>query len=824
MKVPLSWLHEFVAVELPLDELVELMGRGGLEVEEVRRPGAGVTGVVVARVQEVRDHPDADRLVVVTVEDGDGERVVCAGARNLAVGDLVPLAVPGATLPGTGGTSITIERRDMRGVVSDGMLCSPRELQVADDHGGIMVLGDAAAPPGTDIHELLALGEPVIDVAIPADRGDLQSILGIARDLAAILDVDLEKAPDDPSPRDDGPVQVRVEAADGCAHYVGWAVQGLTVADSPWWLRRRLEACGVRSLSNLVDVTNYVMLEQGQPLHAFDTARLRGHEVAVRWGRDGERLTTLDGRQRVLAPDDLVIADADRAVALAGVMGGEDTEVGPATSDVLLEAAVFDATAVRRTSRRLGLVSEASVRFERGVDPSGTWRAAGRAVELLVELAGGTDAGARADGAGATAHAPIELDTGWAARFLGLPELSTDQQTELLRRSGTEVEVRDGGVVVATPPSWRGDLGRPADLAEEVARLHGYEGIPATLPAVSLQGGLTARQRAEREVRQAVRAAGFHEAHTYPFVGSDAFSLVAADDPGRVTLENPLQKDAATLRPSLAEGLLGVARRNVGQGRAGLALAELGRVFRPAGGTLARLAGAGATWSTRDGDPLPAQPMTLGLLAYGSRSGPGWRTPASSWGVFDLLAVLDEVAARLAPDSDDPTWRLERVATERPGLHPGRTAALRWRGIDVGVVGQLHPAEAEARDLPETTVLAEMVLEPLWEHLRAGPSPPRAARPIARHPAVAVDVAVVAPDDISYAAVEAAVREGAGDLLDGLWWFDEFRGEQLGEGRRSLAFHLRLQAPDRQLTDRDAEAVIGGVEESVERIGATLRR
>ncbi|MDP9023108.1 MAG: phenylalanine--tRNA ligase subunit beta, partial [Actinomycetota bacterium] len=379
MRVPLSWLAEFVTVQLPLDELLEVMGRNGLEVEEVRTPGAGVRDVRLTRVVEVAEHPRADKLVVVTVDDGDGQRTVCAGARNIAPGDLVPLAAPGATLPDGRGGTLTIERRDMRGVVSDGMLCSARELQVADDHAGIMVVDPAELPgraaPGTDIHALMPLGEPVIEVAIPADRGDLHSVYGVARDLAAILDVELAPPPDPTGSShvrgDHGTVPITVDAADGCSRYVGWVVGDVVPGPSPWWLRRRLEVCGIRSLTNLVDVTNYVMLELGQPLHAFDLATLAGPAIVVRWAVPGEQLTTLDGRTRQLQPTDLVIADRDRAVALAGVMGGRDTEVGTTTRDVLLESATFDPAAVRRTARRLGVPSQASVRFERGVDPEG---------------------------------------------------------------------------------------------------------------------------------------------------------------------------------------------------------------------------------------------------------------------------------------------------------------------------------------------------------------------------------------------------------------------------------------------------------------------
>ncbi len=839
MRVPYSWLTEYVAVDAELDELLEVMGRNGLEIEEVRRPGAAVSGVRVARVLAVDEHPDADKLVVVRIDDGDGERTVCAGARNIAAGDLVPYAAPGAVLPdptGDPGNVIEIGRREMRGVVSDGMLCSPMELQVAADHSGIMVLDGArhasggATEAGVDIHEVLPIGEPVLDVAVPADRGDLQSVFGVARDLAAILGVDV--GPLDPPERartgggvDPGPVPVAIEAAEGCSRYVGWVVEGLTVGDAPWWMRRRLEACGVRSLGNLVDITNYVMLERGQPLHAFDLDRLAGPEIAVRWASDGEPLRTLDGRDRHLEGSDLVIADAERAVALAGVMGGEETEVEAGTARILLESAAFAPTAVRRTSRRLGLVSEASMRFERGVDPEGCVAAAARAVQLLAEHAGGGDAGAAVSGPGERERPTITLDTAWCARFLGLPDLDGETQAGLLRRAHVDVS---GGPdeLRAAPPSWRRDLQRPADLAEEVARLHGYERIPAELPPVALRGGLSPRQRVERDVRAAVLAGGFHEAQTSPFVAPDALMLLlpGEGERERVPLENPLAKDTGTMRPSLAEGLLAAARRNVGQGRDGLALAEIGRIFRAHDGVLAgRLGDLGVDgWHGPDGEPLPAQPRTLGLVAYGFHQGERWLDRQRRWSVPDLLATVGEVVARIP--REDGRIELDPRPATHPVLHPGRTALLAWSGTGVGIVGQLHPREAERRDLPEDTVVGEVLLEPLWAHLEEGDLPVARAGRMARHPATSVDVAVVIDEDVPHAVVEAAVREGAGAVLDRLRWFDEYRGEQVGEGRRSLAFTLRLHDPERQLTDADADAAIEGVEAAVAAIGGTLRR
>jgi phenylalanyl-tRNA synthetase beta chain len=820
VKVPHSWLRRLVDVDLPLDELVDVMGRNGLEVEEVHTPGLGTAGVRTARVLQRRPHPDADKLQVVrlTGPDGDGEVELVCGAWNFEVDDVVLHAPPGGSIPG-----LTLEQRDIRGVTSAGMICSARELELGEDHAGIVTL-PADTPLGVELTELLPMGEPVIEVAVQADRGDHLSVLGVARELGAILDLPV-RVPSVPNAPTDAGVEVEL-ATDGVERFVAWTLEGLTPgAASPLWLRHRLAQCGVRSIDAVVDVTNFVMLELGQPLHAFDLDRLAGPRLTVRRAKGGEELDTLDDQTRRLQAGDLVIDDAERPASLAGVMGGRETEVRATTERVLLEAAVWEPVSIRDTSRRLHLISEASQRFARGVDPEGAQRAVARASDLLGELAG-----ARAT---AATQAMAETRPGWAVRervqvdvpavqrLLAVDELDAERQRILLERAGCEVEQPDDATLVVTPPSWRADLVRAADVAEELARLHGYDRIPAALPEVRLTGGLTASQQAERELRRTVLAAGFHEAITRPFVGADALQGVLPSD-GRVELANPLAKDASAMRPSLLEGLLLALRRNVGQGRAGTALAEHGRVFRPDGDPLADALGEGDRWRDPDGGPLPLQPRVLGLAAQGLRLGEDWLDPTATWGVYDLLAVFDEALKRLLPP-DDPR-RLERRPVEREGFHPGRTAALRLDGHEVGLVGQLHPHEAERRDLPEPVVVGELVVEGLLQAVPDAGHPPVPARELVRHPAMTVDVALVADEAVPYAELEGAVRRGAGELLDGLWHFDEYRGEQVGEGRRSVAIRLRLQAPDRQLTDEDAERVIAGVAGAAEEAGASLRR
>jgi phenylalanyl-tRNA synthetase beta chain len=828
VKLPLSWLTSLVDVDLPVDDLVDVLSLHGLEVEDVRTPGAGTAGVRTARVLDWAPHPDADKLRVVHVtgDGGEGEIELVCGASNFDTGDVVAHAVPGSTIPSPdGGEPFRLEARAIRGVTSNGMLASARELQLGDDHAGILRL-PADTPLGAELTDLLPLGEPVIEVAVQADRGDHHSVLGIARDVAAILDTTW-RAPEVPAPLAGPTVPVTLDT-DACSRFVTWVVDDVAARTSPPWLVQRLGQCGIRPIDLVVDVTNYVMLELGQPLHAFDLDRLRGPALTVRRADDGDVLTTLDDQQRTLVAGDLVIDDAERPVSLAGVMGGLDTEVTADTRRVLLEAAVWEPTAIRATSRRLGLVSEASQRFERGVDPDGADRAAARAAGLLEELGGGrptaTDAVEHAERPAWAVRERVVVDSGRVRSLLAL-DLDADAQAGLLRRGGADVEVAGDELTVA-PPSWRGDLRREADVAEEVARLHGYDRIPTTLPSLPLTGGLTPAQRAERAARSAVLAFGFHEARTRPFVGDDALVGVVPSE-GRVVLANPLAKDASALRPSLVEGLLQALRRNVGQGRAGTALVELGRIFRPVddplAGALDAVVPGDWRWRAPDGAELPVQPRAIALAAQGQRLGDGWLEPDDSWGVHDVLAAFDELVARIAPP-DDPSWHLERRPVERAGLHPGRTALLRLRGTEVGVVAELHPTEADRRDLPEPVVVGELLLEPFLAAIPADGYPPVRSRALTRHPAMTVDVALVAPTSVSYATLLEAVREGAGALLDDAWWFDEYRGEQVGAGNRSVAIRLRLQDPDRQLTDDDAERVIDAIADAAARAGATLRR
>lgn len=827
MKLPLSWLKTFLDVQLDVDMVVSRFNAHGLEVEEVAYPAAGIRGVKTALVRAFEAHPDADKLRVVTVaNDYETFQVVC-GASNFCVGDVVAHAQPGGFVPGVvqadGTQGLTLEARELRGVLSHGMLASAKELGLGDDHSGILLLAPDT-PLGVDITALAAFGEPVIEIAVQPDRGDHLSVLGVARDLAAILPCEL-LAPV-VSTITNGPTHPLTLATASCATFTTVTLEGGVNAPTPLWINQRLAQAGMRSITAVVDVTNFVMLELGQPLHAFDHDTLNG-PLTVRNASTGETLVTLDGQSRTLTSADIVIADADGPVSLAGVMGGERTEVTTGTTRVLLEAAVWEPQVIRATARRLSLASEASSRFERGVDPKGAARAVARAADLIAEITGATivhmdTVNAPKPPAWAT-RVTVSAHASRIAQLVALP-LDAIAQADLLRRSGSQVIVA-GDLLTVTPPSWRSDLSRLADLAEEIARLYGYDMIPASLPNVGTVGGRSQAQLAYDDALDAALAAGFHEARTRPFVGERAFSALLPSI-GRVALANPLAQDASAMRPSLADGLIEALRRNHGQGRPGVGLVELGRIFRPAEDSLAAVLDATCTnwrWSGPDGSALPIQPRAIGLAAHGLRHGIDWIDPELYWQTDDVLSVMDEIVRRVT-NNRLVTNQLERQPVIRDGFHPTRSVMLIYRGVEIGFCGELHPWEAQSRDLPHAVVVGELLLEPLLQQIAANGVAAVQSVAFPRHPARMVDVAIIAETQHSFAQIAGEVRRAVGVLLDEMWLFDEFQGEQIGDGRTSFALRLRLQSSERQLTDNDAETVIDAIADAVGAIGAELRR
>jgi phenylalanyl-tRNA synthetase beta chain len=830
MRVPLSWLREYV--ELPPAEtgrdVADRLVRVGLEVETVHEVGADVSGpLLIGRVVAFDDetHSNGKTIRWCRVDVGEPEpRGIVCGAHNFAAGDLVVVALPGAVLAG----GFAIAARRTYGHVSDGMICSARELGLGDDHTGIIVLGPEEGSPGDDAAALLHLRDVVLDMAVTPDRGYCLSMRGVAREVATAYGMPLRDPGLDGSgngrhakPDESPGYPVKVDDPDRCAVYVARLITGLDLgARSPRWLQRRVQLAGMRPISLAVDVTNYVMLELGQPIHGFDRDALSG-PIVVRRAAAGEKLTTLDGAVRDLDPDDLLITDDSGPIGLAGVMGGESTEMGPSTRSIVIEAANFEATGIARTARRHKLPSEASKRFERGVDPALPVVAATRVAELLVAHGGATAESAITAVGEARESAAVEIDSDLPSRIVGVP-YAVDEVAGLLAAVGGRVTPLESGRLSVVPPTWRPDLTDPFDLVEEVARLHGYDAIPSVLPVAPAGRGITFGQRVRRRIERAVAAAGYVEAPSYPFVGArDLDDLgLSADDPRRqvLRLANPLSDEEPFLRTTLLPGLLAALRRNAGRGAADVALFESGLVFRPGPDPLRVQPRLRVDRRPTDEelasllDSVPAQPRRLAIAAAGNREPAGW------WGPPRPVTWADAVeAARIVADAAGVELTVRR--DDHPPWHPGRCAAL-WVGTTlVGHAGELHPRVVQALGLPDRTVAMELEIDRLGAVDRPVPAPMMSTFPVATQ-----DVALVVPSDVPAADVEAALRAGAGDLLESLRLFDVYEGAQVGTGRRSLAYALRFRAPDRTLTVEETTAARdAAVAEAASRTGAVLR-
>ncbi|NUK70996.1 phenylalanine--tRNA ligase subunit beta [Streptomyces lunaelactis] len=835
MRVPLSWLREYVdlpATETGRDVQAKLVS-AGLEVETVEQLGAGLKGPLVVgkvlTIEELTEFKKPIRFCTVDVgrANGTGEpqEVVC-GARNFSVGDKVVVVLPGAVLPG----GFAIAARQTYGRTSHGMICSGDELGMGDDgSGGIIVL-----PPeyeaGTDAIELLELVDEVLDIAVTPDRGYCLSMRGVARETAIAYGLPLRDPAllDVPAPNSYGYV-VKVADPIGCDRFTARTVVGLEPeARSPIWLRRRLQKAGMRPISLAVDVTNYVMLEVGQPLHAYDRSRLDG-PIGVRRAEPGEKLTTLDGVQRVLGTEDLVITDNRGPIGLAGVMGGANTEIADhgedagATTEVVIEAAHFDAITIARTARRHKLASEASKRFERGVDPQAAAAAAQRTVDLLVLLAGGTAEAGVTEVVAPSAPRTIAMPANHPDRVAGV-DYGRESVVRRLQEVGCDVYGQDE--LVVTVPSWRPDLSEPNDLAEEVIRLEGYENLPSTLPTPPPGRGLNERQRLHRRVGRALAGAGYVEALNYPFIGEQVLDQlgIPADDESRrlVKLVNPLSDEEPALRTALLPGLLGALRRNDGRGSHDLALFETGLVFRAPvkEGIAVRLpVHRRPTDEEIDGlsGVLPVQPRHVAVVLAGAREQASW------WGKGRPAEWADAVESARTVAREARAELIVRQGQYGP-WHPGRCAELAVviDGAErhVGYAGELHPRVVKALHLPARSCAMELNLDLLDQ---ASQGPLHAPR-ISTFPVATQDVALVVDEQVPAAEVEKVLTEGAGELLESIRLFDVFTGEQIGEGKKSLAYALRFRAADRTLTVEEASAARdAAVALAAERTGAVLR-
>ncbi|MGC0367760.1 phenylalanine--tRNA ligase subunit beta [Microbacterium sp. SLBN-111] len=834
MRVPLSWLREYVDVpaEATPEDVLAALVSVGFEEEDVHRfelEGPIVVGEVKEFTPEPQSNGKTIRWCQVDVgEENGGVRGIVCGAGNFFVGDKVVVTLPGAVLPGP----FPIAARKTYGHVSDGMIASARELGLGDEHNGILRLVDLGidAPVGTDAIALLGLDDVAVEINVTPDRGYALSLRGVAREYshatgAAFRDPaerawgDLDPGAGFPIAVDDqAPIRGRV----GATEFVARIVRDVDpTKPTPAWMIARLTLAGIRSLGVLIDITNYVMLELGEPIHGYDLDRLQGG-ITVRRATAGEKLETLDGKVRTLDAEDLLITDESGPIGLAGVMGGGTTEMTDATRNVLIEAAIFDTVSIARTARRHKLPSEASRRFERGVDPKIPFAAARRVADLMVEYAGGTLDTTVGGALFAEVHIDgIPLPAGFVPGLIGVEY--TDAEIEgALRLIGCTVEQRDGDWLVV-PPSWRPDLTDKWTLAEEVARIEGYDRIPSVLPTPPSGRGLTSAQQGRRRVANALAAAGFVETPSLPFTTAEQNALhgsPSGESLPSVKLANPLDGLAPFLRRSLVPGLLQVAHRNLSRGIVDLALFETGTVFLPK---------PGVQYGTASVPPLAVRPDAATLTALDASIPPQRRhvavlltghlvakQPSQAAVAADLADAVDAVRVLAGAAGVD----IELVQAQRAALHPGRAARVLVAGVDVGYVGELLPTVAAEADLPGRVLVAELDLDALLERAQARV----VAASLSGFPAATQDVSVVVPAEVAAGDVRAALLEGGAPLIEGARLVDDYRGAGVSDGSKSLTFALRFRADDRTLTAAEAsDAKLAGVAVAADRFGAAIR-
>jgi phenylalanyl-tRNA synthetase beta chain len=818
MRVPYSWLREYCDPGMSPGDLAERLAMTGTEVERVGLVGPpSAEGFVVGRVMSAEPHPNADRLRVCEVDTGDGERTVVCGAPNVAAGQAVPVALPGATLPG----GMQIGEAKLRGVRSAGMICAASELGLGEGPPGIMVLEDDGLRPGTPLAEVLPIAEPVLELEVTPNRVDCLGVYGVAREVHAISAAPLAAEPweDDAVAGGEGEVgdyaSVEVEVPELCPRFTARVFTDVKIGPSPIWLRARLAAAGQRPINNLVDITNYVMLLTAQPLHAFDLDRVPDGALTIRTASEGERMKTLDDVERTFDAETVLVCDANGPSGIAGIMGGQVSEVSDGTTSVLLEVANWNGTNVLRTSRMLGLRSEASSRFEKQLHAELCMRAQRIASRLLVELCGAKLVPGTIDVA---AEIPGQRRlTLRDARVEGLLGMSIDQadQAAYLARLGFGVDTAGEDLAVTVPPDRHYDVTREVDLVEEVARVHGLdEHLPSTLPAVADRaGGLSREQRLRRRAEDAMRDLGFDEIVGWSFTdpGEVERLRIPAGDPRTelIVISNPLSEDQSVMRTTVLGSMLDVAKGNLARGADRIALFESGRVYLSGGDG----EGGGALAGEFPGErPAPDhEPHRIGCLAAGPLA-ESWRGGSEPTDFFVLKGVLEALAGQLGA-------RLSVEPGEEPFLHPGRAASVSFDATAAGWIGELHPLVCRDWDLEAATAF-EIDLAPLLAAATAGRE---TFEDVTTFPAVYQDLAVLVAEDISAAELQKAVLSGGGDLLRAADVFDLYEGEQVGEGRKSLALRLEFRAADRTLTDEEVAERRAAIEAVLEKIGGSLR-
>ncbi len=817
MRVPYTWLREYCDPGIGPEELAERLAMTGTEVERVGTVGPpSPENFVVGKVVAVEPHPDADRLSVCTVDTGDGERTIVCGAPNVAAGQSVPVALPGATMPG----GQKLGKAKLRGVASEGMILSAAELEIGEGADGILVLEDGLAP-GQALAEALPIAEPVLELEVTPNRIDCFGIYGVAREVHAITAAPLASEPwsEDAPAEGEGEVEdfasVSVEVPELCPRFTARVFTDVKIGPSPTWLQARLRAAGQRPINNVVDITNYVMLLTAQPLHAFDLDRVPAGALTVRTAAKGEKMATLDAVERELDAETVLVCDQNGPSGIAGIMGGQSSEVSEATTRVLLEVANWNGANVLRTSRMLGLRSEASSRFEKQLHPDLCLRAQRIASRLMVELCGAKLVPGTIDvAADLPAPVSVRLRAGRVEGLLGMPIERADQ-VAYLERLGFGVDAEEDDLVIEVPADRHYDVTREVDAIEEVARVHRLDQhLPSTLPASTGQvGALTREQRLRRRAEDAMRDLGFDEVVGWSFSSPDqtARLRIPPGDPRAfgVAISNPLSVEQSVMRTTLLGSLLDAARGNRAHDVERIALFESGRVYLPGAEP-----GAGTLGGDFPGDrpALVTEPHRLGCLAVGALDGESWRGGGEPADFFAAKGILEGLAARLGVE-------LAFEPQEEPFLHPGRSARVALGTGVIGWLGELHPAVCRSWDLDAATGF-EVDLAPLVSAASAGEE---TFADVTTFPAAFQDLAIVVPGDVPATRVRETVLAGGGELLRSATIFDHYEGEQVGEGRKSLALRLEFRGADRTLTDEEVAGLRASIVAALEQIGGSIR-
>jgi phenylalanyl-tRNA synthetase beta chain len=802
MQVSLKWLKDYVELDLAPDELAERLTMAGLEVDSLRRIEPAFTGVRVARIESLRPHPQADKLSLCTVSTGDAVFPVVCGARNIRAGDVVPFAGVGATLP----SGDVIRSAKLRGEVSEGMLCSEEELGIGADASGIMLL-PADLSLGMGLAEALDLYDTVLDVGVTPNRSDCLSILGIAREVAAITGKKLRYPPAAVVEQGDpitGITSVSIEDPDLCPRYTARVLRNVKIAPSPYWLRRRLEAVGLRAINNIVDVTNFVMMELGQPLHAFDFRFLEQGRIVVRRSRAGESFVSLDEKERLLREDTLMICDGVKPVAIGGVMGGLNSEIKPDTETILLESAYFDPVSIRRTARSLAMGTDAAFRFERGIDPEGLVRALDRAASLMAELSGGTVCRGLIDQhpriVASAREIPLRLKRVEAVLGSAVGDAAVVQILESLEMN---VETAGEGAFKVTPPTCRVDITREIDLIEEIARMHGFDRIPETLPAVAVSSGTgDLRSAVVARFREVMTGAGYQEVINYSFVSPQAVDQLGlpADDERRrlVAIRNPLTEEQAVMRTTLIQSLLLNAQANAAVGCFDLKIFETGRTF-----------------IRRGSGEQPRENNRAALLISGRRYEDRWHFRDLPADFYDLKGAVENIleALRIASFSFGE-------GSAEPFLHPGKSCGIFSGGTQIGFLGEVHPEVLARMDLAGTFVLCELDLDLMAERSFS----PASFRSLPRFPASARDVAFLASRGITAGQMVRLATDAAEELLEKVQIFDVYDGKNIPAGMKSLGLRFSYRGTERTLTDEEVNEVHGRILQRIlQASGASIR-